>query len=302
MEDLRLVGLSADGSRLVLANAAGESVALPLDERVHAALRGDRSRLGQLQIAIDGELRPREIQARIRAGHSAQEIAAGAGLPLDRVQRFETPILLERTHMAETAQKVGVRRVTDSATTPLGVLVQARLDEHGVAAEDTDWDSWRRDDGRWQIVLRYTAGGQQRTAAWMFDPLRRILEAGDDEARWLTEQETASPPPPRARQRTAGPRLASVPSTPQPAEPQPAEPHPAETPPRLGQGRPDTDDARADDARTDEGAGTGPAPTPDPQPRTAPRPVARPRGTGRRAAVPSWDEILFGSAPRRDGD
>ena len=311
MEDLRLVGLSADGSRLVLQNAAGESVALPLDERVHAALRGDRSRLGQLQIAIDGEIRPREIQARIRAGHSAEEIAASAGLPLDRVRRFETPILLERTHMAETAQKVGVRRVTDSVTTPLGVLVQARLDEHGVSAEDVEWDSWRRDDGRWQIVLRYAAAGRERTAAWMFDPLRRILEANDDEARWLTEQEAAAPPPQApVRPRAAGPRLASVPSAP-PAD---------ESKLSLDQDRDDTDNTHTDpadradsadradradsadrgDADADEGA--RPGSPPEPPQRTTPRPVARPRGTGRRAAVPSWDEILFGSAPRRDGD
>jgi Protein of unknown function (DUF3071) len=291
MEDLRLVGLSADGSRLVLENAAGQSVALPLDERVHAALRGDRSRLGQLQIAIDGQIRPREIQARIRAGHSAEEVAATAGLPLDSVRRFETPILLERTHMAQTAQKVGVRRVTDSATTPLGELVQGRLRDHGVAPDELDWDSWRRDDGRWQVVLRYAAGGRERTAAWMFDPVRRILEPADDEARWLTEPEADTPvPAPRARQRSAGPRLASVPA------PQSDTEQAEHLPGSSAEASAEPSDS-SDSSDETPGAQTVAVQ----EPAQSPAPATR-RGAGRRAAVPSWDEILFGSAPRRDGD
>jgi hypothetical protein len=292
MEDLRLVGLSADGSRLVLENAAGVQVALPMDERVHAALRGDRSRLGQLQIAIDGQLRPREIQARIRAGHSAEEVAASAGLPVDRVRRFETPILLERTHMAQTAQKVGVRRVTDSVTTPLGVMVQARLDEHGVTPDELEWDSWRREDGRWQVILRYSAGGRERTAAWMFDPLRRILEAADDEARWLIDEEPAAPPPTApTRSRGGAPRLASVPA------PQPELSEAAEA---AGEAEP----AASQTAEHRPGLDVAPEPAGEaPEPDQAPPPpVNRPRAGGRRAAVPSWDEILFGSAPRRDAD
>src|SRR5665213_1062652 len=101
--------------------------------------------------------------ARIRAGQSTEQVAEAAGLPIDRVSRYEAPILLERSHMAETAQAVSVRRVTDSVNTPLGVLVQARLDEHNVAPESLVWDSYRRDDGRWQVTLGYEAGGRART-------------------------------------------------------------------------------------------------------------------------------------------
>src|SRR6266571_1883857 len=104
MEDLRLVGVSDDGSRLVVESAAGDRFGLPLDERMHAAMRGDRARLGQLQIAIENELRPREIQSRIRSGETAEEIAAQAGVPVDRVRRYEGPVLLERTVVAQNAQ------------------------------------------------------------------------------------------------------------------------------------------------------------------------------------------------------
>ena len=298
MEDLRLIGLSADGSRLVLQNAAGDSLALPLDERVHAAMRGDRSRLGQLQIAVDGQLRPREIQARIRAGQSTEQVAEAAGLPIDRVSRYEAPILLERSHMAETAQAVGVRRVTDSVNTPLGVLVQARLDEHSVAPESLVWDSYRRDDGRWQVTLAYEAGGRGRAAAWIFDPLRRTLEPADDEARWLTDEERAAPPggPAAPQVRTRGPRLASVPA------PEPEAVVEAEV--AAEESRHDTMPVvaavPAPEAEVDAGPG---ADEPAPVRAHEPKPAAKSSRSGsRRASVPSWDEILFGSAPKRDSD
>jgi Protein of unknown function (DUF3071) len=299
MEDLRLIGLSADGSRLVLQNAAGDSLALPLDERVHAAMRGDRSRLGQLQIAVDGQLRPREIQARIRAGQSTEQVAEAAGLPIDRVSRYEAPILLERSHMAETAQAVSVRRVTDSVNTPLGVLVQARLDEHNVAPESLVWDSYRRDDGRWQVTLAYEAGGRARTAAWIFDPLRRTLEPADDEARWLTDEERAAPPagPAAHSVRTRGPRLASVPA-PEPEVEAEAEESRHDTMPVVA-AVPAPEAEVEVDAVVDEQTGAG-----EPAVRGhEPKPAAKSsRSGGRRASVPSWDEILFGSAPKRDGD
>ncbi len=297
MEDLRLVGLSADGSRLVLANAAGDSLALPLDERVHAAMRGDRSRLGQLQIAVDGQLRPREIQARMRAGQSAEQIAESSGLPVDRVSRFEAPILLERTHMAQTAQAVGVRRVTDSITTPLGVLVQSRLDEHGVDPTTLDWDSYRRDDGRWQVTLAYSVAGRDRSAAWTFDPLRRTIEPADDEARWLTDEERAAPPKPKS-----GPRLSSVPA-PVPATVPTAVPAPGDS---------DRDADQDADHHADH-HDTVPVALPvaeqrdeehDDEPTAVPvrQAPSRSRTGSKRASIPSWDEILFGSAPKRDAD
>jgi len=278
MDDLRLVGLSADGSRLVLEAAGGETYALPLDERLHAALRGDRARLGQLQITIDGELRPREIQARIRAGQSADEIAAAAGVPVDRVRRYETPILLERTHVAQLAQEVGVRRVTDAVATPLGRLVRSRLEEHGVAPDTVDWDSWRRDDGRWLVRLSYEAGGDGRGATWLFDPVRRTIEPADAEARWLTDEERAAPEP----RRSPAKRLTAVPAP-----------------------EPDPEVARHDTVPLQ--VAPEPAPAPEPvapaaEPEPAPAAGSPRKGRpGRRAAVPTWDEILFG-AQKRDDD
>jgi hypothetical protein len=287
MEDLRLVGLSEDGSRLVLEGKDGRSFAVPVDERIHAALRGDRARLGQLQINMESRLRPREIQARIRAGQSSEEVAVAAGVPVDRVRRYEGPILLERTHMAESARAVGVRRVTDSTSTPLGTLVATRLEERGVSPEDLEWDSWRREDARWEVLLRYSAGGRERLARWIFDPARRTIEPDDDESRWLTDEERAAPEAPRKAVR----RLAPVPSP--EAAPEPDEPtrqHDTVPVPVERTAAPAEAPAEAEP----------PAPkTPAP---AAPAPAAAPaaKRPSKRAAVPSWDEILFGMGSKDD--
>ena len=68
MRRLRLVGLSADGRDVVFVDDANAECAAPADDRLRAALRGDRARLGQLEIEMDSVLRPRDIQARVRAG------------------------------------------------------------------------------------------------------------------------------------------------------------------------------------------------------------------------------------------
>ncbi len=55
---------------------------------------------------MDSQLRPREIQARIRAGASVEQVAEQAGIPHAKVERFAYPVLLERARAAEMAQAV----------------------------------------------------------------------------------------------------------------------------------------------------------------------------------------------------
>ena len=49
-------------------------------------------------------LRPKEIQARIRAGASVEQVAQMAGVDVGRVERFAHPVLLERARAAELAK------------------------------------------------------------------------------------------------------------------------------------------------------------------------------------------------------
>jgi len=111
MRELQFVGVAEDGEHLLLKDTAGgEKFLLPIDERLRAASRGDRSRLGQIELALDSPVRPREIQARIRAGETPEEVAAAAGAPLDRVMRFAYPVLQERAQVAGEARRTRIRR------------------------------------------------------------------------------------------------------------------------------------------------------------------------------------------------
>ena len=59
---------------------------------------------------MDSALRPRDIQARIRAGESPDEVAAAAGVDVDRIAAFAAPVVAEREHVAGLAQMHPVRR------------------------------------------------------------------------------------------------------------------------------------------------------------------------------------------------
>ncbi|MEV4616303.1 septation protein SepH [Kitasatospora sp. NPDC049258] len=183
--ELRVVAVSNDGTRLVLKAADSTEYTLPIDERLRAAVRGDRPRLGQIEIEVESHLRPRDIQARIRAGASAEEVAQAAGISVDRVRRFEGPVLAERAFMAERARKTAIRRHGESTGPQLGEAVAERLALRGAEKDAERWDSWRRDDGTWEVILAYRADGEARTASWTYDPPRRLVQPNDDEARAL---------------------------------------------------------------------------------------------------------------------
>ena len=106
MRELKIVGLDVDGKRIICETVdAGEMFVLRPDDRLHAALRGDRANASQAQIEVEIPtlLRPKDIQARIRAGASIEQVAANAGVEIGRVERFAHPVLLERSRAAELA-------------------------------------------------------------------------------------------------------------------------------------------------------------------------------------------------------
>jgi len=199
MQDLRLIGVHEDGQHLLLANADGGRFRLPLDEALRAAARRDRPRLGQLQIEIEGGLRPRDVQALIRRGLSAEEVADRAGWTLEKVRRFEGPVLAEREYVATKAQQCAVGTRGNGPLT-LADRVADRLKDRGVERDAVDWDSARDEEGTWQLSMTFSAGGRQRTATWRYEPLGGSVTATNDEARWLSEDATpgAIPTPHRA--------------------------------------------------------------------------------------------------------
>ena len=144
MQELRFVAVSEDGSYAVLAipGRSGRFM-LPIDDRLRAVAKGQFSRLAQYEIEVENPLRPKEIQARIRAGETVEEIADAAGIPVERVRWFEGPVLAERAYIADQAQAASVRRAGDSGGPGprLGDIVPERLTASGADPEDGQWDS-----------------------------------------------------------------------------------------------------------------------------------------------------------------
>ncbi|GAA4628750.1 hypothetical protein GCM10023196_046410 [Actinoallomurus vinaceus] len=188
MQELRLVAVSEDGSYLVLATAGrGTRFTLPIDDRLRAVVRGHFSRLGQYEIEVESPLRPKEIQARIRAGETAEEIAETAGIPVERVRWFEGPVLQEREYMAQQAQRVPIRRPGESSPAPaLGELVEERLGRRGIDLEEVEWDSRKCEDSTWRVSLSFYYDGRPYSAEWAYDPRRRHISAVNDEASRLS--------------------------------------------------------------------------------------------------------------------
>lgn len=191
MRELKFDALSPDGTTLILVGKDGQKWSLAIDERIEAAVRRDRARMSQVEIEQSGELRPREIQARIRSGATAEDVAASSGLPLEHIRRFEGPVLTERAWVAQQAQSTEVRR--PGGDIPLGELVVERLDDEGVDPDDITWDAWRRDDGSWVVIATFPVAPNTHVATWTYDSSSRTMTVVDDNAASLSAIDPDAP-------------------------------------------------------------------------------------------------------------
>jgi Protein of unknown function (DUF3071) len=330
MEHLTLVGLSEDKARLLLVDDHGHEFTLDADPRLRAALRGDHARLGQLEIQMESALRPRDIQARIRAGESPEQVAQASGTTTDKIMVYAGPVLAERAHVTERAQRASVRTTGgEPAARTLGEAVAAQLRRSNLPADSLEWDAWRREDGRWTLAVPLPASVRAGDAHFAFDPPGNYVVVEDDDARWLVGDLAEQPEEPvrddlqSARRR----RLAAVPADELPlgealgddalelvadedtedlseaaSRLRPAKPKPDDT---LGQEPPAEAFLDGVFARQNPSAAEpsvdGASPVADESVDDAEaekahepphrRQVKKTRG---RASVPSWDEIMFG--------
>jgi hypothetical protein len=335
MVHLRLIGVSEDGRLLRLVSDAGVEFTVDVDDRLRAALSdtptaqktaegGDQARLGQLETRMESTLRPRDIQARIRAGETPESVAQVAGTSVDKVMPYAAPVLAERAHVAERAQRASIRRrpaeggVSPTART-LGDAVGSHLRSRNVDPETVAWDAWRREDGRWTLTGAYTTTGRVGAAHFSFDAPGNYVVADDDDAHWLlgevADESADSAEPTRddlsdARRR----RLSAVPPDELPLgddaielvsdDPEPAatRDHPEETaslgaeaPVEAYLDSPDASGETSTELDSDDSADSADE-SDDEDPRRQEPPARKPvKKTRGRASVPSWDEIMFGS-------
>ena len=299
MAHLTLAGVSDDGSRLLLVDEEGAEYSLEIDQRLRAALGGDSRRL---ENKMDSALRPRAIQTRIRAGETPEAVAQAAATSVDKIMAFAAPVLAERQHVAQRAQRSSVRRPEGTGggggARTLGDAVGAHLRALNVDPDSVEWDAWRREDGRWPLTATYTHEGRSGTAEFLFDAPGNYVTIENDDARWLVGEAVVTTAEPlqddlrQARQR----RLGSVGDEELPlgddaidlVSEQPVEafldteaPTDPEVAAEAAELREEAEEAAAEDdfhAKPEHH---------EPQRRE----VKKTRG---RASVPSWDEIMFG--------
>ncbi|MHC8497124.1 MAG: septation protein SepH [Actinomycetes bacterium] len=264
MTNLKFIGLSANGSQLLLADSGGKKFNVTIDVRLRAILRGGESAPGQMEIALN-TLGPREIQARIRAGASVAELAEESGVEVERIERYAGPPLAERDFMASQARDTHL--TSHLGDRGLLVVVASAAESDGVPSDAIRWDSWQREDGTWHVLSAYPVNGSDRVATWIFHPRERWVTADDAEAaamltgplpvHVLAPVPDADDEKPKPVRRTR--KKITADDSQAPVEPAPSEPESATDP--------------------------APASAADPEPRKS-----------KRASVPTWDEILFGGA------
>ena len=151
---------------------------------------------------MESALTPREIQARVRAGDSIDDVAAIAGMPVEWVEPFAAPVIAEREFIAQQAQNQQVRRGGETiAHRSLGQVVSDRLASRGVDPDTLDWDAWRLEGRRWLVRLDYDSGKAHREARFVYDATGRFSVADNDDARWLLGLHSASHGPQPGRRR-----------------------------------------------------------------------------------------------------
>lgn len=171
MRELRVIGVTPDTAHIVCVDTeSGQKFRLPADDKLRAAARGDLARFGQIEIEMEATMRPRDIQARIRAGASVDQVTQESGMPAARVERFAYPVLLERARAAELAQKAHPVRADGPAVEILIDVVTAAFTARGHTLDNAEWDAWKDEKGYWVAQLQWQNGRSEIAAHWRYQP------------------------------------------------------------------------------------------------------------------------------------
>ena len=231
MRQLRFVRLSEDGTQLVMQTSDGaEEFGVVIDARLRDAARADLPRLHPAfpeparedtplasvppaaPSAPSGPIVPREIQVRVRAGESPEDVAESLGVPAERIMRFAGPVVEERRRIADEARRARARHTApegaESRLVVFGEAVDARFSAHGIDPAEVTWNARRREDGEWLVVAEWLGGEGRHDATWVFARGTRTVTAVDDTAADLLSDRPIRPvaPPP-----AVAPRLVAAP-------------------------------------------------------------------------------------------
>ncbi|MGL4304710.1 MAG: septation protein SepH [Mycobacteriaceae bacterium] len=298
MRELTVIGLNPDGSHVVCEDPeTRERFTITADDKLRAAARGDLSRLGQIEIEMESTLRPREIQARIRAGATVEQVAQAAGVSTTRVERFAHPVLLERSRAAELSTQAHPILADGPSVKTLEETVTSALTLRGHNPSSSSWDAWRGDDGTWITQLRWKAGRSENKACWRYTPGSHggTVVPLDDYAHELIDPHYARPlrsiapvtqlglvsQEELAEADAIGEGVITHTKTPSAADPTFVEPTLAAV------------HIKAESSPTQENLAEPEQPQ-DPAAQSATTPRAAPKGNKGKPTMPSWEDVLLG--------
>lgn len=268
MTELRLDGKTEDGSHLSLVDTDGNNYSLRISDTLRATVNQPRLTSVPAMDAVE-TISVKEIQRRLRAGDSFEQIAREGQTTVDKVERFSGPIMQEREYILENARNLIMRKDIHRIDLTFREVVLAKLAARGVDTDEVSWNTWRQPDGTWHIELHYPNRDGNGIATWNFDLSRRALDASDDNGAWLIDEEAPVRAPSTAI-------IYSEPSHPSRREEVAPEPEIV----RIA----DLLNAPEEKAETPRLAVI----------RETPSAADSQDGITARAKVPSWDEIMFG--------
>ena len=185
MRTLQIMGVEDDW--LIVVSDSGERFHIAIDDALRSALRGPSRTASSAQ-----RVSPKDIQAHIRRGLSAQEVADLTGETLDYIALFEGPVVAEREFIAQQAQAIRFQQAGQrDEDTSFGQWVHSRLDHLG--ATDATWSAWKEESG-WQVEVRFVDSDVDHRATWSFDPRKQLLVPLNDDATVLSQSEPIQGP------------------------------------------------------------------------------------------------------------
>ena len=188
MTELRLDGKTEDGNHLSLVDKDGNNYSVRISDTLRATV--NQPRLSSVpQFSETESISVKEIQRRLRAGESFEQIARDGQTTLEKVERFSGPIMQEREYILSSARELVMRKDAHRADLTFSEVVLAKLAPRGVDTDEISWNTWRLLDGTWHIELHYPNRDGNGVATWNFDLARRALDATDDNGAWLIDEQ-----------------------------------------------------------------------------------------------------------------
>lgn len=128
---------------------------------------------------------PREVQDRVRAGDTAQEIAADTGADVAYVQRFASQVEAECEQVVVAAAACEIMH--EGARQSFEEAVTGRLRILGVAPNSVTWHALKAGH-EWSVVLSYDTSKGAAEAWFDYSLARRVITPTNEEAQWLLAQ------------------------------------------------------------------------------------------------------------------